>query len=281
MPGCTEGACCAPLNANTPRYRRVLWIALGLNALMFVIEVISGWQADSVSLLADAIDFAGDAANYGISLAVIAMATGWRAKAAWIKGATMFGFGAFIAAQALWSVVHGQTPEPLVMGGIALLALLVNAGVALMLYAFREGDANMRSVWLCSRNDAIGNVAVFLAALGVFGTQTRWPDLAVAAIMAALALSAGASVMRQARAELRAEVRTAAERDRSAEQDVRSAHRTGTSAAPDDSCATGCCATQPMAPESKPEPVSPPPTPSGCCASGGCGDQQPTTHALP
>ena len=203
MPGCTEGACCAPLQANTPRYRRVLWIALWANALMFAIEIVSGLKAGSVSLLADSIDFAGDAANFGISLAVLSMAVGWRAKAAWIKGASMFGFGAFIALHALWYAVKGQTPEPLVMGTIALLALIVNAGVALMLYAFREGDANMRSVWLCSRNDAVGNVAVLLAAIGVFGTQTRWPDLLVAAIMAALALSAGASVMRQARGELR------------------------------------------------------------------------------
>jgi cation diffusion facilitator family transporter len=185
-----------------PRYRRVLWTALVLNAAMFVVEVVAGVSAGSLSLLADAIDFAGDALNYGVSLAVLAAALAWRARAAMLKAATMMGFGLFVLGRAIWVGLQGGVPEALTMGAVALLALAVNVGVAWMLYAFREGDANMRSVWLCSRNDAIGNLAVFAAALGVFGTGTAWPDLGVAGLMAALALHGGWQVMRQARQEL-------------------------------------------------------------------------------
>ena len=185
-----------------PGYRRVLWIALAVNAAMFLLEIGAGIAAGSVSLLADAIDFFGDAANYAITLAVLASGATWRARAAVIKAASMLLFGAIVIARAAWAAGSGVAPEPLTMGAVGLLALGANLGVAALLYAFREGDANMRSVWLCTRNDAISNVAVLLAALGVFGTGTRWPDLLVAGAMAALALTAGASVLRQARAEL-------------------------------------------------------------------------------
>lgn len=185
-----------------PRWRRALWIALVVNAAMFVVELAAGLQAGSVSLLADAIDFAGDAANYGLSLAVLSMAVVWRSRAAWIKGATMFGYGLFVLAKAAWVLRSGSVPEPLTMGAVAFVAMLANVGVAALLYAWRNGDANMRSVWICSRNDALSNVAVMLAAAGVFGTGSAWPDLAVAAIMAGLALTGGAQVMRHARAEL-------------------------------------------------------------------------------
>jgi Co/Zn/Cd efflux system component len=188
--------------SDTPRYRRVLWVALALNVLMFVVEIGAGFRSGSVSLLADAIDFFGDAANYGVTLAVLSMGLAWRARAAVLKGLSMLGFGLFVAGKTFWSATQGLPPEALTMGVVGLLALGVNVGVAVLLYAFREGDANMRSVWLCSRNDAIGNVAVMLAALGVFGTGTAWPDLAVAAVMAALALSGGWAVLRQARGEL-------------------------------------------------------------------------------
>jgi Co/Zn/Cd efflux system component len=185
-----------------PGYRRVLWIALFANALMFMVEIAAGVSAGSVSLLADAIDFFGDAANYGLSVAVLAMGVVARARAAVFKAGTMILFGAVVLARALWAALHGGAPEPLTMGVVGALALLTNVGVAVLLYAYREGDANMRSVWLCTRNDAIGNVAVLLAALGVFGTGTRWPDLLVATVMAGLALAAGLSVVRQARREL-------------------------------------------------------------------------------
>lgn len=185
-----------------PGYRRVLWIALFANALMFLVEIAAGVSAGSLSLLADAIDFFGDAVNYGLSVAVLAMGAAARAKAALFKALTMILFGLGVLGRAAWMAFHGETPEPLTMGLVGALAFAANLGVAVLLYAYREGDANMRSVWLCTRNDAIGNLAVLLAALGVFGTGTRWPDLLVAAVMAALALTAGLSVVRQARGEL-------------------------------------------------------------------------------
>ena len=202
MADCCNAACSTQV-AVSPRYRRALWIALWVNAAMFGVEIVGGVMADSVSLLADAVDFAGDAANYGLSLAVLAMGLVWRARAALVKGLSMGAYGVFVLGKASWSAFSGGVPEAMTMGGVAFVALLANAGVAALLYAYREGDANMRSVWLCSRNDALGNVAVMLAAVGVFGTGQGWPDLAVAAIMGLLALSAARSVIAQARDELR------------------------------------------------------------------------------
>jgi Co/Zn/Cd efflux system component len=201
---CCNHGCATPDARQSPRYRRVLWAALAINAAMFAIEIAAGLHAGSVSLLADAVDFFGDAANYGISLLVFGLALTWRARAALFKGLTMGAFGLFVLGRAAWSAAAGIVPEPVTMGAIGALALLANVSVAAMLYAWREGDANMRSVWLCSRNDAIGNLAVVAAALGVFGSGSGWPDLAVAAVMGVLALSAARSVTRQARAELRA-----------------------------------------------------------------------------
>jgi Co/Zn/Cd efflux system component len=201
---CHGNCCSSPPPSADPRYRRILWIALLVNAAMFVVELGAGMQSGSAALLADAIDFAGDAANYGVSLWVLAMATAWRARAALLKGASMLAFGVFVIARVAWGALQGVPPEPITMGAIGLLALAANLGVAVLLYAWREGDANMRSVWLCTRNDALGNLAVMGAALGVFGTGAAWPDLAVAAIMAGLAISGGTSVVRQALGELRA-----------------------------------------------------------------------------
>jgi Co/Zn/Cd efflux system component len=195
---------CDAAPAADPRYRRILWTALAINAAMFVIELGAGIRADSLALFADSIDFLGDAANFGLSLAVLAMLPVWRSRAALVKGATMLAFGVFVLAQAAWNAYSGSAPEPIVMGWVGALALIANVSVAVMLFAYRGGDANMRSVWLCSRNDAIGNVAVMIAALGVFGTGAAWPDLAVAVVMAALAIAGGASVIGQARGELRA-----------------------------------------------------------------------------
>ena len=191
-----------PLEGAPPGYRRVLWIALAVNAAMFLLEIGGGLSSGSVSLLADAIDFLGDAANYGLSLAVLSMGAVARARAALVKAVSMLVFGAAVLGRAGWAVISGAPPEPITMGVVGLLALLSNVGVGVLLYAYREGDANMRSVWLCTRNDAIGNIAVLAAALGVLGTGTRWPDLAVAAVMGGLALSAGISVTRQVRQEL-------------------------------------------------------------------------------
>ena len=186
----------------TPRYRKILWIALFVNAAMFFVEIGAGFKSGSVSLLADAIDFFGDAANYGVTLAVLSMGLAWRAWAAVLKGVSMLGFGLFVLGRTVWVVMHGGTPEAITMGTIGLMALAANVLVAALLYSYREGDANMRSVWLCSRNDAIGNIAVMLAALGVLGTGTAWPDLAVALVMALLAISGGWSVISQARGEI-------------------------------------------------------------------------------
>lgn len=201
-----SASCCSPTCSSAPvdpRYRKALWVALVLNALMFGVELGASWTSGSVSLMADSIDFLGDAANYGISLAVLAMAASARSRAALLKAATMGAFGLFVLGKALYNLRLGVTPEPLTMGAVGLAALAVNAGVAAMLFRFRLGDANMRSVWICSRNDAIGNIAVMLAAFGVFGTGRAWPDLVVASVMGVLALTGAWSVFRQAREELR------------------------------------------------------------------------------
>jgi len=190
--------------ANLPRYKRILWVALLVNAAMFAVEISAGYTSGSLSLLADAIDFAGDAINYAVSLAVLSAALAWRARAALAKAISMMGFGLFVLGHAVFNALHGTVPDAPTMGVVGLMALVANVGVAWMLYAYREGDANMRSVWLCSRNDAIGNLAVMAAALGVLGTGTAWPDLAVAVVMASLALQGGWVVLRQAREELRA-----------------------------------------------------------------------------
>ena len=187
---------------NKPRWRLILWIALIANAAMFVVEIVAGIAADSRALQADALDFFGDAANYAISLGVAGMALTWRAKAALFKAATMLAFGLWVIGYAVYGLAVGSSPEPQTMGLIGTMALLVNAAVALLLFRYREGDANMRSVWICSRNDALGNIAVLAAALGVFGTGQAWPDLLVAGIMAGLAIWGSSEVFTQARREL-------------------------------------------------------------------------------
>ena len=169
---------------------------------MFVAELAASWSSGSVSLLADSIDFFGDAANYALSLAVLGLALSVRSKAALFKAACMGAFGAFVIGKTLWNLKTGVPPEAATMGVVGVVALLVNGGVAWLLYRFRTGDANMRSVWICSRNDALGNVAVVLAALGVFGTSNAWPDLLVAAVMGGLALSGAFNVITHARQEL-------------------------------------------------------------------------------
>lgn len=185
-----------------PKYRRILWIALIVNFAMFALEIIFSLQSKSVSLLADSIDFLGDAANYGISLWVLAMSMQTRAKASLFKAASMALFGVGVLVHAIWNVITGVVPDAQTMSLIGLLALCANVGVGILLYAYRNGDSNMRSVWLCTRNDALGNIAVIIAAIGVFGTGTAWPDLIVATIMASLALTAAWQVMRQAQREL-------------------------------------------------------------------------------
>ena len=201
------GSCCGSVEptprGDAPGWRQALWIALALNAGMFLVEMIAGVAADSRALQADALDFLGDAANYAISLGVAGFALVWRSRAALLKGWTLIVLALWVVGSTAWALWKGASPEPFAMGGIGIAALVVNAGVALMLYRFRSGDANMRSVWICSRNDAIGNIAVVAAAAGVFGTGSAWPDLIVAAILAGLGISGGWQIIGQARAELR------------------------------------------------------------------------------
>jgi Co/Zn/Cd efflux system component len=196
-------ACCNPAPPRGISYRRVLWIALFANVAMFVIEVIAAAFSGSSALAADAADFLGDSANYALSLGALALGGAWISRVALLKGAAMSAYGAGVLAYAGWRAWLGVPPEPLTMGVVGTLALLVNLGVAALLYRFRDGDANMRSVWLCTRNDVIANLAVLAAAAGVFGTGTVWPDVAVAAMLALLGLSSGSIVIRHARAELR------------------------------------------------------------------------------
>lgn len=196
---CSNG--CQPA-APDSRFRRVLWIALIINAVMFGVELAGGLRADSASLLADSVDFLGDATNYGLSLVALALAPLWRSRAALTKGVTMGAYGIGVLSLTLYNIVHGSVPEPATMGAIGALALLANVSVAVMLYRYRDGDANMQSVWLCSRNDAIGNLAVLLAAAGIYGSGTSWPDLLVAALMALLAINASFTVMKTAWREI-------------------------------------------------------------------------------
>jgi Co/Zn/Cd efflux system component len=188
---------------DAPRWRRVLWIALIVNGGFFLTEIAAGAAAGSAALQADALDFFGDAANYAISLGVAGMALAWRARAAAAKGATLIAFALWVVANTVWHAWHGTLPRAEVMGVVGVAALIANGGVALMLYRYRSGDANRRSVWICSRNDAICNFAVMLAAMGVFGTGTGWPDVIVAAIMGGLGLWGGWQIIAHARTELR------------------------------------------------------------------------------
>jgi Co/Zn/Cd efflux system component len=201
------GDCCASdschATAQDSAYRRILWVALGLNAAMFLIETGASLLAGSVSLQADALDFLGDTANNAVGLIVLGMEVRWRARAAMGKGMVMGAFGLWVAGNTLWHALSGSVPRADLMGGIGLLALAVNVSVAVLLFRHRAGDSNRMSVWLCTRNDAIVNVAVILAGIGVWLSGTHWPDIAVAAIVATLGLTSAGQVLRRARGELR------------------------------------------------------------------------------
>jgi Co/Zn/Cd efflux system component len=190
-------------------YRRVLWLVLAINAAMFSVEIGAGLAAGSAALQADALDFLGDAANYAISLFVVGMALRYRAAAALAKGATMALFGVWVLAVTSWHAFSGTLPHAFTMGGVGLAALVANAASFWLLWQHRMGDANMRSAWICTRNDVLGNLAVLIAAAGVFGTGTGWPDVLVAAVMSMLALQGAVTVIRQAQSELRSAPRWA------------------------------------------------------------------------
>ena len=201
MPGCCNHE--ARFEGLSLAYKRRLWAVIGINAAVFGVEMTAGHLSGSRALQADALDFAADALTYGISLAVIGAPLRTRSLAALAKGLSLLVMGLWVLGSTLWQVLTQSVPEAEIMGIVALLALGANLASVLLLAAYKDGDANVRSVWLCSRNDAIGNVAVLVAAAGVWGTATGWPDLIVAGLMAGLFLSSAWHITRQARRELR------------------------------------------------------------------------------
>lgn len=205
------GSCCdhkATFDGLSTDYKRRLWIVIALNGGMFLVEMIAGHAAGSKALQADALDFFGDAVTYGISLAVIGASLKVRATAALAKGFSLLLMGLWVAGSTLYQLLVLGVPEAGVMGAIGFLALAANIASVLLLMKYKDGDANVRSVWLCSRNDAIGNVAVMLAALAVWATSTAWPDLIVAALMATLFVSSAVQILRQGLSEYRHEGQT-------------------------------------------------------------------------
>jgi Co/Zn/Cd efflux system component len=186
-----------------PRYKRVLWTVIAINAALFVTEIVAGHLARSQALQADALDFLGDTVTYGLSLAVIGASLRTRATAALFKGLSLSLMGAWVLGSTLYHVLILGLPRAEIMGGIGILALAANVSSVLLLMRYKDGDANVRSVWLCSRNDAIGNVVVMAAAGAVWWTTSAWPDLIVAGIMAGLFLSSAVQILRQAWAEYR------------------------------------------------------------------------------
>ncbi|OSP56508.1 cation transporter [Pseudoruegeria sp. SK021] len=201
MAGCCSHE--AKFDGVSADYKRRLWIVIALNAGMFAVEMSAGQMARSQALQADALDFLGDALTYGISLAVIGASVRVRSGAALAKGISLLLMGLWVFGSTLYRVFYVGVPEAGVMGVIGLMALAANLASVAILVRYKDGDANVRSVWLCSRNDAIGNVAVMVAALGVWGTATGWPDLIVAGIMAGLFLTSAVQILRQAWQEQR------------------------------------------------------------------------------
>ncbi len=189
-------------------FRRALWVVIAINAGMFIVEMAAGSLAGSQALKADALDFLGDALTYGISLFVLGMSLRVRATAALLKGLSLAVMGLWVFGSTLYQVLVLGVPSAPVMGAVGLLALAANLASVAVLMRYKDGDANVRSVWLCSRNDAIGNVAVMLAAGGVFMTGTAWPDLAVAGLMAGLFLWSSSQIIAQALQERRHAVAT-------------------------------------------------------------------------
>jgi Co/Zn/Cd efflux system component len=201
------GASCCSGGANfeglSPDYKRRLWAVIAINAVMFAVEMVAGHLAGSRALQADALDFLGDTLTYGLSMAVIGASLRVRASAALIKGFSLLAMGLWVFGSTIYTVFVLGVPQAQIMGAIGFLALAANVASVLLLVKYKDGDANVRSVWLCSRNDAIGNVAVMLAALGVWGTQTGWPDVIVAALMAGLFTWSAVQILAQGLSEWR------------------------------------------------------------------------------
>ena len=187
----------------TPRYKSILWAVLLINAVMFIVEMIAGVEGKSVSLMADAVDFLSDAANYVITLVVLGMSLRHRAIAALVKGLSMGAVGLWVLGSLAYYALQGTVPSVPIMSTVAFLALTANVISAFLLYRYREGDSNMRSVWICSRNDAVSNIAVMLAAGAVYFVGHGWPDLLVALIMAAVSLYGAWQIINAALKEIK------------------------------------------------------------------------------
>jgi len=195
------GSCCGSnvkFEGVSADYRRRLWLVIAINATMFFVEMAAGVWSGSQALQADALDFLGDTLTYGISLAVIGASLKVRATAALVKGLSLSLMGLWVFGSTAYHVLVLGLPRAEIMGAVGVLALAANVTSVLILMKYKDGDANVRSVWLCSRNDAIGNIAVVVAAAAVWGTATAWPDLIVAAIMAGLFLYSSVQILRQA-----------------------------------------------------------------------------------
>jgi Co/Zn/Cd efflux system component len=200
---CCDTGCSPTAPEPDARYRRILWLALGINLTMFFVEIAASVVSDSVSLRADALDFLGDAANYAVALAVVGLTLRWRSSAALLKGTVMGAFGVWVAASTVYNAVHATLPQAEVMGLIGFVALAANFTVAALLYRYRQSDSQALSVWLCTRNDVLVNVAVIAAGAGVWASGTPWPDIAVAAVIAGSGLSSAIRIIRRARREMR------------------------------------------------------------------------------
>jgi cation diffusion facilitator family transporter len=197
MASCCEDKSCEVASLRES-HGRVLWIVLGINALMFVVEGTAGLLAHSTSLLADALDMLGDALVYGFSLFVLTRSMRWQAGAALAKGGFMLAFGLAVLAEAAYKVFHPVMPGVETMGVVGTIALAANVVCFSLLYRHRADNLNMSSTWLCSRNDVIANVGVLVAAGAAYLLASRWPDIIVGCIIAALFLRSAFSVLRDA-----------------------------------------------------------------------------------
>jgi Co/Zn/Cd efflux system component len=199
--GC-GGACEVSFDGTSNAFKKALWLVIAINGAMFMVEMMAGFMGRSMALKADALDFLGDTLTYGISMWAIGKSAMLRAKVAMLKGISLAGMGLFVLAATLWRFFFIGQPDEMVMGAIGAMALSANLLSVLILMKYRDGDANVRSVWLCSRNDAIGNLAVLAAAWAVFYTASPWPDLIVAFFMAALFLNSASQIIKKAREEM-------------------------------------------------------------------------------
>ncbi len=200
---CCDDGCSASASRPDERYRRILWVALGINLAMFFVEIVASFVSASVSLRADALDFLGDAANYALALAVFGMALRWRAGAALLKGGVMGAFALWVAGSTIYHAIVAAVPQAEVMGAVGVAAFAANVAVAALLYRYRGGDSQALSVWLCTRNDCLVNLAVIAAGAGVWASGTPWPDIGVAAVVACLGLSSAVRITRRAFREMR------------------------------------------------------------------------------